>query len=194
MSIVALIIDMQVDFFRHDRLSKNRARLTENINSLAAMLRKCGCRVCWIKTEFLPDLSDAFLEVRDAGTGPVVQGTAGASILPELKIAASDEVLIKKRYSAFHGTSLDELLSDSPTSHLIVAGINTHACIRSTVVDAYQRDMRVILAGDCIDSHDQAHHDISLRYMAGKLARLMGNAEIGSFVQSLDETARPSAR
>jgi len=45
-------------------------------------------------------------------------------------------------------------------------------------VDAYQRDYDVILASDCIDSLDPVHHDVSWRYMDGKLGRGMGNDEI----------------
>jgi len=61
---------------------------------------------------------------------------------------------------------------------LILAGINTHACIRMTAIDAYQRDWEVIVAADCIDSYDLEHHEISLRYMNGKIACVMNNVEI----------------
>ena len=56
--------------------------------------------------------------------------------------------------------------------------MNTHACIRMTAIDAYQRDMRVVLATECIDSHDEEHARISLCYMDGKIASVMTNAQI----------------
>jgi hypothetical protein len=37
--------------------------------------------------------------------------------------------------SAFFGTDLDSILEGHSCSRLVVAGINTHACIRATVVD-----------------------------------------------------------
>jgi isochorismate hydrolase len=74
--------------------------------------------------------------------------------LPELDYRATDALLIKKRYSAFFGTDLEERLRTRGCSKLIVCGINTHACVRTTVVDAYQRDLEVILVEGCIDSHD----------------------------------------
>jgi maleamate amidohydrolase len=49
-------------------------------------------------------------------------------------------VIIKKRYSGFYGTTLDETLARLAPDAIILAGINTHACIRTTAVDAYQRD------------------------------------------------------
>jgi len=47
-----------------------------------------------------------------------------------------------------------------------------------TAIDAYQRDWQVILAADCVDSYDREHHEISLRYMSGKIASVMTNEEI----------------
>jgi nicotinamidase-related amidase len=80
--------------------------------------------------------------------------------------------------SAFFGTDLDSILKRSSCSQLIVAGINTHACIRATVVDAYQRDIDVLLARDCIDSYDEEHDRVTWRYMNGKLGRGLTNQEL----------------
>jgi isochorismate hydrolase len=62
--------------------------------------------------------------------------------------------------------------------------VNTHACIRSTVVDAYQRDLDVVLPRGCFDSHDAEHHDISLRYMEGKLASVLDLQAIKAVCES----------
>jgi nicotinamidase-related amidase len=109
-----------------------------------------------------------------------IKGTSGCEILSELAVAPSDVVLVKKRYSAFYGTTLDEILARLEPDAIILAGINTHACIRTTTIDAYQQDWRVVLAADCVDSYDQEHHEISLRHMKDKLAAVMSNEEIRS--------------
>jgi nicotinamidase-related amidase len=170
MPSAVLVVDMQVDFFAHARLAQNRAELAANVNELTHLARAHDVPVIWVKTEFEPDLRDAFLEVRKKAIHVVVKGSAGAGLLPELNVADADLVLTKKRYSAFFGTALDSILTARDCSQLVVAGINTHACIRSTVVDAYQRDLHVILPLGCFDSHDAEHHEISLRYMKDKLA------------------------
>jgi nicotinamidase-related amidase len=107
-----------------------------------------------------------------------IQGTPGCQIASELAVSSSDAILIKKRYSAFYATTLDQCLTDLRPDGLILAGINTHACIRMTAIDAYQRDWEVILAADCVDSYDREHHEISLRYMRDKIASVMSNEEI----------------
>jgi isochorismate hydrolase len=104
----------------------------------------------------------------------------------ELAVAPSDLVIIKKRYSAFYGTTLDETRARPQPDAIILAGINTHACIRTTAIDAYQRDWNVILALDCIDSYDREHHEVSLRYMKDKMARVVSNADILSALRRSD--------
>jgi len=182
MTIATLIIDMQRDFFTHERLTRNRAQLTANINQLLRVSREHGGRIIWVKTEFTPDLHDAQMEVRKKGIHIAIRGTEGANILPELEFQETDTVLVKKRYSAFFNTTLDSILSTDNCSQLIVCGVNTHACVRTTVIDAYQRDYEVILARDCIDSYDQEHHDVSWKYMNGKLGESLGVAEISEFL------------
>jgi nicotinamidase-related amidase len=188
---VALIVDMQVDFFAHDRLSRLRPRLVASTNALVVAARKAAVPVVWIKQEFSPDLSDAPLEVKRKGLRVTVAGTPGASFLPELDVQDRDLTIVKTRYSAFFGTHLDSVLAQLGCDQLIVAGINTHACIRATVVDAYQRDYDVILARDCTESHDEAHHEQSSRYMIGKLARGMSNEEIFA---ALEHRRDPASR
>ena len=178
MAAVTLIIDMQVDFFAHERLSRLKATLVANTNALVAATRKASAPVVWVKQEFRPDLRDATLEIRRDKIAVVIAGTPGASILPELDVHTSDRIVVKKRYSAFFGTALDDLLVRLGCRQLIIAGINTHACVRTTVIDAYQRDYDVVLARDCIASHDKEHHEITWRYMDGKLGRGMSNEQI----------------
>ena len=182
MNIATLIIDMQEDFFAHERLLRRRSTLTQCVNGLLAICREAGVPIVWVKQEFAPDLSDAMLEARKKGIRVVITGTPGAELLAQLDYRPSDHLIVKKRYSPFFGTSLDELLSRLGPEQLIVAGINTHACVRTAVVDAYQRDYEVILARDCIDSYDAEHHDVSWKYMDGKLGRGMNNEEIRSLL------------
>jgi isochorismate hydrolase len=60
----------------------------------------------------------------------------------------------------------------------VLAGVNTHACIRTTAIDAYQRDWPVVLASDCNGSYDSEHHHVTLKYMKDKIATLRTNREI----------------
>lgn len=62
---------------------------------------------------------------------------------------------IIKRYNAFYRIGLDEILQSPDISKVIIASINTHACVRITTIDSYQRDMEVILTIECTGSYDE---------------------------------------
>jgi len=76
-----------------------------------------------------------------------------------------DKIIVKKRYSAFCKTSLNEFLNNIKIDTLILAGINSHACIRTTAIDAYQNDYEVIIVKDCVNSWDEKHHEVTLDYL-----------------------------
>jgi maleamate amidohydrolase len=72
---------------------------------------------------------------------------------------------------------------------LVLAGVNTHACVRTTAIDAYQRDYDVVIIRDCVASYDPEHHDVSLRYMDGKIARVVS---LRAFLAELPASGHPS--
>jgi nicotinamidase-related amidase len=178
-SPVLIVVDMLNDFLVRWEPGRKQ-ELVQATNELVALLRAHSCPVMWVRQEFEPDLSDAFAEMKAKSIHAVIKGTPGCEIDSELTVAASDTILVKKRYSAFFGTDLDKELARLKPDAIILAGINTHACIRTTAIDAYQRDWPVVLAIDCIDSYDRAHHEISLNYMKDKIATVMTNAQIES--------------
>ncbi len=176
---VLIVIDMLNDFL--DRWEAARKEeLVQAINELVVIVRNAGHPVLWVRQEFEPNLRDAFPEMKAKGIQITIKGTPGAQILSDLAVSPSDPVIVKKRYSAFFGTNLDEVLNQFHPDSIILAGINTHACVRMTAIDAYQRDWPVILASDCVDSYDREHHDITLRYIKDKLAAVLTNKEIAA--------------
>jgi nicotinamidase-related amidase len=180
---VLIVIDVLNDLLR-SWTPASRQRLVRSINELIGLIRANRHEVIWVRQEFRPDLRDAFPEMRAKGLRVTIQGTSGCQIDSDLAIAASDLVIVKKRYSAFFGTTLDQALTQLKPDGLILAGINTHACVRMTAIDAYQRDWEVVVAADGVDSYDREHHDISLRYMKGKIASVMSNEEIRRILAS----------
>ncbi len=168
-----IIIDALNDFFdRKKELAELRPQLCKSINELTAKARENDIPIIWVKQEYNADLSDAPLQMRRENISITIEGTEGAQFLPELNIDPADEVVIKKRYSAFFRTRLDELLERLGVKRIILAGVNTHACVRMAAIDAYQRDLEVVIAKECVASYDQQHHDMSLKYLDGGIARV----------------------
>ena len=174
-----IVIDMLNDFLEKWAPAP-RQRLVGSINELVGLMRQLGRPIIWVRQEFEPDLRDAFPEMKAKGIRITIKGTVGCEIASDLATAPSDPVVIKKRYSAFFGTELQQMLERLKPDVLILAGINTHACVRMTAIDAYQRDWRIIVAADGVDSYDREHHDISMKYMKDKIATVMTNQELRS--------------
>src|SRR5579863_5034720 len=105
---VLIVIDMLNDFLA-DWESGRRQELVEAIHELVQMMRSHSHPILWVRQEFEPDLRDAFPEMKAKGIHITIKGTPGCEIVPELAPAASDTVIVKKRYSAFFGTELDAI-------------------------------------------------------------------------------------
>jgi nicotinamidase-related amidase len=180
---VLIVIDMLNDFLEKWAPTQKQP-LVRSINDLIALMRQRGYPIIWVRQEFEPDLGDAFPEMKAKGIRITIKGTAGCEVASDLAKAPSDPVVIKKRYSAFFATELEQILQRLAPDVLILAGINTHACVRVTAIDAYQRDWKVVVAADCVDSYDREHHEISMKYMKDKIATVMTNQEIRSALAS----------
>ena len=172
------VIDMLNDCFGHAELDRLRASLCSSINQLTALARAKGFPVIWVRQEFEPDLSDAFLDMKRESIRMFIRGTRGPLILDELVRCKSDIEIVKKRYSMFYGTDLESLLRDLETNSLILAGVNSHACIRTAAIDAYQRDYPVTIARECVASKDLSHHEITLDYLDGGIANVVALEEL----------------
>jgi len=107
-----------------------------------------------------------------------IKGTPGPLILDELVRHDSDIEIVKKRYSMFYGTDLESLLGELEADSLILAGVNTHACIRTAAIDGFQRDFQVTIIRECVASKDVEHHEVTLDYLGGGIATLMTLGEL----------------
>ena len=171
---------MQEDLFKKERLKKHRKKLVKNINDLIHACRSKNLPIIWVRTQYEDDLSDAPVTFQKKNIRICIKNTPGGDILRELDKKSSEKEIIKKNYSAFFGTKLHDFLKQSKVDTILMTGINTHACVRTSAIDAFQLGYEVILVEDCVDSYDKEHHDISLKYMENRIATLMKNREIES--------------
>lgn len=171
-----LLVDLQNDFV--GRLPRTTgARVVDRTNELLAHFARLELPIVVVETQRRPDGSDSLPMARAEGRLEAVAGTPGARTASGLDVPEHADRILKAKYSAFFGTPLAELVSPERTS-LVVCGVNTHACVRATVVDAVQLDFRVEVAGDCTASYDSAFHDESMRYFRKRLAPVRTNREI----------------
>lgn len=61
-----------------------------------------------------------------------------------------EQVLVKKRASAFHGTYLAGFLRASGVDTILVTGVTASACVRQTLCDGLAEGFRTIAVAECI--------------------------------------------
>jgi len=107
-------------------------------------------------------------------------GSPGTEIMPELLGPRDLVVRGKKRYSAFHATDLEFVLRRTlGADTLVLAGINTSTCVLCAAFEATNRDFRVVVAADAVDSMDgEEMHQFSLRLVAQALGWPLDNDAI----------------
>lgn len=191
MTPVFLFVDLLEDFFARPPHSTRRRELVLAANELVGIARDVAAPIIWVRQEFEPDLSDAFLSMRRTGRRVTIRGTPGCRLLAELDRRPEDHEIVKKRYSAFIGTGLAELLESLGCTHAVICGVNTHACVRATAIDAYQRDLHVLLPREAIASYDEEFHRESMRYLEQSIGTVVSNAELRELLRG--EARRPSS-
>ena len=97
-----------------------------------------------------------------------IEGTAEAEVISELS-SFPGEMIPKKRYSGFYGTTLDEKLKELKPDKLIICGVLTNICVMHTTADARNRDYKVQIPVDCVASPDEEAHRFALGHMDGVL-------------------------
>jgi ureidoacrylate peracid hydrolase len=91
-----------------------------------------------------------------------LEGTWGAQVIEDLDPRPDDVYIVKRRYSAFFNTDLDLTLRDLQVNTLVIFGVVTNICVRSTVHDAFFLGYQVIVPEDCVAATGPREQESSL--------------------------------
>ncbi|MCH4889047.1 cysteine hydrolase [Acidaminobacter sp. JC074] len=118
MNIALLIIDMQEEFFKQERLKDMMLGASEYINEAASFFRKAGCPV---------------VIVQDA------EATNGFDTIKEIEIAPTDIRLTKEFSNSFWKTDLENILKSRGIEFVVVSGFAAEYCVLFTLNGAEER-------------------------------------------------------
>jgi ureidoacrylate peracid hydrolase len=109
--------------------------------------RQAGCPVVFVVDTHRRNVREEreFLK----RTPHCIEGTWGAQVIDDLDPRPDDIFVVKRRYSAFFSTDLDLTLRDLQVDTVVVFGVVTNICVRSTVHDAFFQGYQVIVPEDC---------------------------------------------
>lgn len=169
-----LVIDVQNDFcadggYIDKLLGRDMSQcqaVVKPISRLLRQAREAGVLVLWVRANYAPENLPAPVLAKQAATGTdmvcCAPGTWGAELYGDLAPADGETVIEKHRYSAFSGTSLDNLLRTRGISTLVLTGVQTNVCIDSTLRDGFSRGYYIVVPEDCVGSHTPELHRATL--------------------------------
>lgn len=148
-----LILDMlsEYDFTGWRRLLPAARAIAPAIARLAARARKARVPVVYVNDTRGVWESDqsAFLQRCLAAEAH------GRDIVAMLRPHADDVFIFKPRHSGFYATPLAEVLGMKGVSELTLTGMTSHQCVLFTAMDAYVRDLRLVVPSDAIASSNR---------------------------------------
>lgn len=92
-----------------------------------------------------------------------VKGTWGSDFIDELKPEGDEYIVQKRRHSGFAYTDLDLYLREENIDTVVLTGVWTNVCVRSTASDALHHAYKVIVLSDGTQSKTQEMHESGLR-------------------------------
>jgi ureidoacrylate peracid hydrolase len=146
--------------------------IVPDVNRLAAALRDAGGLVAWVQNTHDASCERDWTVQQRMNTpestarrsAALTFGAKGHALWPTLDVRLRDEIVLKRRYSAFiHGTcDLESILRARGIDTILIAGTLTNVCCDSSARDAMMLDFRTVMVSDGCAGVTQEEHDGAL--------------------------------
>jgi nicotinamidase-related amidase len=163
-SIVALLlIDLinDLEFPEGDQLLRQALPMVGRIAGLKRRAKEVGIPVIYVNDNFGRWRSDFNAQVDHCLRDDV----RGRPLAEALRPEEDDYFVLKPKHSGFFSTTLDILLEYLQVGMLILTGIAGNNCVLFTANDAYMRDFRLWVPGDCVASNTEEDNRHALEQM-----------------------------
>ncbi len=155
-----VVVDMINEFLEDGGLmvlASGRA-LYKPIQQLVDAAHTAGAKVVWLRDQH-DDLADPEFRKRIVHC---LKGSWGTQIVDALQPGPDDIILPKHTYSGFFRTPLHDLLQSAGITTLIITGVVTNICVRSTSHDAFFLGYDVLVPEQCVSATSDREQASSL--------------------------------
>lgn len=157
-------------------------RTFDHLNIAIDAFRKAGDSVIFVRLAFDPTYSNQPKSSPIFGKAHEFDILADGTWSTEINDAVDyregdDEVVVKIRVSAFHGTGLADMLRDAGVTDVYIAGVATDLAVEAAARSAHDNDFTVHVVTDASAAANQVDHDKSLHVLP-KFAQLVTAAEL----------------
>jgi ureidoacrylate peracid hydrolase len=171
-----LLFDFLVGHANRDRA--RYAPVIANAARLLAKARAAGAMVVHARADHPPGTKA--LNITDSENRPplITRGAPEAEIVPALAPQAGDRLVPKRRWSAFHGTDLDDALRTRGVDTIVLCGGSTEIGVASTAYAARDLGYNLVIASDACTSPKADVHAQLMREVFPRLARVRTTAQV----------------
>lgn len=175
-----MVIDMQNHFVHPDGgvyLSASR-HIIKRIRRLLDLFHEQNRPVIFTRHEHAPDNSDTGVMDLWWGGSHIYRDTWASEIVDKLKVESDDIIVSKNRYSAFHGTKLQQILEEHSVNQLVITGVMTNLCCETTAREAFMNDYLVYFCLDGTATATEDMHVASIQNLAYGFAYIVTAEDI----------------
>jgi ureidoacrylate peracid hydrolase len=154
---------------------RDRARYAPIIANAAKLLeaaRQAGATIVHARADHPPGTKAMNITDRENRPPLIFAGTPGAGIVPELAPQPREVQVLKRRWSAFHGTQLDTALRAKGVDTIVLCGGSTEIGIASTAYAARDFGYNLVIVSDACTSPKAELHAQLMRDAFPRLARV----------------------
>lgn len=101
-----------------------------------------------------------------------IEGSEDAGFPDEIAPRPEDYVFLKRRPSAFYGTGVAELLRMLRRDTILIGGGGSNRGVETSVREAFNMDLKVVVVREVCYSNNQAAHEWSLNVAMKMFARI----------------------
>jgi len=169
----------------------------DNINRLANECRGAKIPVIWIRSYHPAGgadwkmFFDYFIspERGKMAAEQLQENNPGSAIYSEMRIAPSDFIVSKNRYSCFipGSSSLERLLRSLKRDTILICGTRSNVCCESTSRDAMMLDFKVLFISDGTSAMSDYEHQATLDTLAQSFADVMTTDEAINEIRIQDD-------
>ena len=176
-STALVLIDLQAGIVALPVQPNSAADVLANARALANRFRALDALVVLVKVAF-PGAPGGLRPITDAGQAPPVEPAGWSEMCPELGVEASDVIITKRQWGAFHGTELDLQLRRRGIDTIVLGGIATHVGVESTARSAFEHGYQQIFVEDAMSDLHGDTHRVHVRYVFPRIGRIRSTEQV----------------
>jgi len=116
---------------------------------------------------------------------PKIKGEQWSRIADRIAPSDDDTVVWKHRPSALYGTTLLSQLNELRVDTVLITGVSTSGCVRSTAEDSFNAGLRTVVIRDCVGDRSPAAHEANMIDIDNRYADVVDRSVVEEYLNRL---------